>query len=194
MTLHFIPRPRRRTLLRCAAAVLVAGVAGCARLAGPRVITLSEAELAQALQRQFPFDGRLLELVDLHVQAPRLRLLPEAQRLATDLELRVGERLTGGSWHGQLSLTCGLRHEPSDQSVRLVQVQVERLRLVGLPAGLQPVVERIGPLVAEQLLEGLSLYRFTPEDLRRLGDRGYTPGAVNVTPRGVEITLRPEAR
>jgi hypothetical protein len=87
-----------------------------------------------------------------------------------------------------------LRHEPSDQSVRLAQVRVEKLRLDGLPAGLQPVVERIGPLVAEQLLEGLSLYRFTPEDLRRLGDRGYAPGAVNVTPRGVEVTLRPAAR
>ncbi len=197
MTIDSTGRRERRTLLRfgCAACVAAAAwTAGCAGLGGPRVITLSEADLARALDRQFPFEGRLLELIDLHVQAPRLRLLPEANRIATDLEVSIGERVLHGGYRGELSLDYGLRYEPSDQSVRLSQVRVQRLRFGNLPAGLQAVVDRIGPLVAEQLLQDLSIYRFTAEDLHAARGRGYEPGAVDVTPRGVEITLSPRPR
>ncbi len=187
----------RRAFLRLGGAAGIAAAAwsaGCAGLGGPRVITLGEADLARALARQFPFEGRLLELIDLRVQTPRLRLLPETNRIATDLDVAIGERLLRGGYCGELSLDFGLRYEPSDQSVRLSQVRVQRLSLGSLPAGLQPVLDRIGPLVAEQLLQDLSIHRFTPEELGAVRGRGYEPGEVNVTRRGVEITLLPAPR
>ena len=194
MTIEPAARQRRRFLLRLGGVACAALAAGCAGLGGPRVITLSEADLARALARQFPFEGRVLQLVDLRVHTPRLRLLPETNRLATDLQVSLGERLLRGGYRGALSLDYGLRYEPSDQSVRLAQVRVQHLRFEGLPSALQPVIDGIGPLVAEQLLQDLSIYRFTPEDLDAVRGRGYEPGEVNVTRRGVEITLLPALR
>ncbi len=172
----------------CAAALL----AGCAGLAGPRTVTVSEAELQQALQRQFPFDGRLLELIDLRIASPRLRLLPASNRLATELELRIGERLLSGGYRGSLSLDHGLRYDELDQSVRLADVRVQRLRVDALPAGLQTALDRVGPVLAEQLLEGLSIYRLSADDAQKLRASGYRAQGLRVTSRGVEITLAPE--
>ena len=43
--------------------------------------------------------------------------------------------------------------------------------------------------MAERLLEGATLYRFKPEDLRTAQGLGVKPAAVTVTSRGVEVTL-----
>ena len=67
-------------------------------------------------------------------------------------------------------------------------------RRPGLPGAIAGVAGGLGPLVAEQLLQDLSIYRFTPDDLSAARGQGYEPGAVDVTPRGVEITLLPSAR
>jgi hypothetical protein len=68
---------------------------------------------------------------------------------------------------------------------------VQRLQFDGASAPLQLLLDRLGGLLAEQLLRDALIYRFTPEDLERAGRRGYRPGAVAVTARGVEITLAP---
>ena len=49
--------------------------------------------------------------------------------------------------------------------------------------------DRIAAFVAERLLEGATLYRFKPEDLRTAQGLGVKPAAVTVTSRGVEVTL-----
>ena len=49
--------------------------------------------------------------------------------------------------------------------------------------------DRIAAFVAERLLEGVTLYRFKPEDLRTAQGLGVKPAAVTVTSRGVEVTL-----
>jgi hypothetical protein len=46
-----------------------------------------------------------------------------------------------------------------------------------------------GGLVAENLLQNTVLHTFRPEDLEK--SRGWTPGEIRVTPRGVRITLVP---
>ena len=56
---------------------------------------------------------------------------------------------------------------------------------------LQPLVDRLGSVLAEQVLKDAVVYRFRPEDLARGSARQVQPGAVTVTARGVEITLVP---
>ena len=182
---------RRRAALIVITAAASVGLSGCADLAAPRSITLDEAALQTFIAKRFPFDRRMLEVLDVKVDTPRVRLLPESNRIATDFSLAATDRLFGRSAAGQLALESALRYDETERAVRLAQVRVTRLQLDGAPANVQTTVGRFGAILAEQVLEGLPVYRFKPEDLERAQRRGLQPGAVTVTPRGVEITLVP---
>jgi hypothetical protein len=185
-------RPRRRWAGAVAFATFAAlAVTGCAQLAGPRTVTLSEADLARMIEKQFPFDRRFLEVFDVRVSAPRLKLLPETNRLGTALEVQTSDRLFGKSYRGRIDMDYALRYDEAEQAVRLTQVKVGKLEIDGASGQLQSAIERLGPLLAEQVLKDLPIHRFKPEDLRNAQGLGYKPGAVTVTSRGVEITLTP---
>ena len=173
---------------RLAAAGLVAlALAACAGLGGPRVITFTEADIAKALARQVPVERRLLEVFDVRVGVPSVKLLPETNRLASELDLAVGDRLGGRNWRAHMALDYTLRYDEADAAIHLSQVRVQQLQTdTNAP---QAPADRIAAFVAETLLENAVLYRFKPEDLRTAQGLGVKPGAVTVTSRGVEVTL-----
>jgi hypothetical protein len=123
--------------------------AGCAGLFGPRTVEVSRVQLEELLGRRFPLTRRVLEIFDVTVSAPRLRLLPEANRGATDFDLGSTDRLLRAQHRGALALSFGLRFEASDNTLRATQLKVERLQIDGAPAPLQRQLERLGTLLAE---------------------------------------------
>ncbi|MEK8052173.1 hypothetical protein AACH10_18115 [Ideonella sp. DXS22W] len=213
MSLH-----RRQLLRRSAALALpvlpslpLAWLAGCATVGSPTVITLGETELGVLVNRAFPLQRRLYELLDVTLSAPALRLQPERNRLAVALDIAAQERLFSKAAKGRLAFDGALRYEPGDASVRLQQVRVSQFSLEGgaaipgavaaaLPPAAAPapgagasapasVGQRLGQSLAERMLENLSIYKISPERLASLRQLGLQPGAVTVTARGVEITL-----
>ena len=81
-----IRSPNRRQRLQSALTGATGlGLFGCIAWTRPRVITLREAELVDRLARLFPLTDRVLEVLevlDLQLGAPRLRLLPESNHPA----------------------------------------------------------------------------------------------------------------
>ena len=65
--------------------LFVAGLAGCASVPGPRTFTLSEADLTRQITNQFPLERSLLGALNVKVEAPRVKLLPESNRIGTEL-------------------------------------------------------------------------------------------------------------
>jgi len=185
-----------KRLRRAALLALALGLAGCAALGpGPRVVEISEARLAARIAREFPRQARYLELFDIALEVPRLRLLPEENRIATQLPYRLGGPLTGGrQYEGLLQLSYGLRYEPADQSVRLAEVRVDAFEVAGLPPSLQRRVGGLGGLLAEGLLQDFAIHRLRPEDLEQAGRRGLQPGALRVVPGAVQLELVPVER
>ena len=112
-----------------ASGLLTGLLVGCAGLGGPTVITLSEAEIAALIQRSFPLTRRVLEVFDVQLQAPQLRLLPEQNRLSADLTLSTQDRLFGRTARGQLLFDSALRYDARDATVRLTQVRVQQVTL-----------------------------------------------------------------
>lgn len=187
---------RRRNVLcaTVATAALMSGLAGCvSNPLAPKSINLSERELAAMVEREFPLDRKLLEVLDIHISAPRLKLLPERNKLALDLDLNGADRLFGKTFKGRLAFESGLRFEPTDRSLRLTQVQVNELSLdSGGPA--QVVAQRLGAALAEKVLEGYAVHRLNEDRSALLQKHGLQPGAVRVTGAGLELALEPLRR
>lgn len=171
-------------------------LSGCAALRpGPKTISVSEAQLAELLARQFPFNNRYLEIFDVVLSAPQLRLLPESNRLATNLSYSIGGPVLGvRKFTGNINLSYGLRFEPSDQTVRLSGVRVEQFQVPGVPAMFQNQANRLGAVLAENLLHDFPLHRLKDEDLKAAQGWGYKPGAFRVVPGGLQLQLDPIER
>ena len=167
-------------------------LSACAGLApGQRSIDIPQRQLLDGLAKQFPVNARYLDLLDVRLDRPSLRLMPESNRLGTALTLSASERLFRSTLGGTVDITYGLRIEPADNTIRLADVRVERLDIAGLPAQLRDQTQRLGPFLAQRLLENVAVYTFKPEDLARARRWGYVPGEVRVVPSGLQITLNP---
>ena len=181
---------------RAAAGALVASsvlaLLGCAAV--PRSITLSEAELQAQLARRFPLQRSVLDSLELQLSDPVLRLDAPANRLAIELTLQGSERRSGRSLQARIALDYGLRWEPSDGSVRLVQPRVRSLQFSDAALGSArraELLQRMGITLAERLLDDLVLYRVPDQRLRALRAAGLQPGELKVTPAGLQITIEP---
>jgi len=186
--------PCRRAALAACLGFAALWLAGCAALLGPRTVEIPEVRLQQLLARQFPLRSRVLELFDINVAAPRLTLLPETNRVSTEFDLAIGDRLLKTPYQGTLALSYGLRYESSDRTVRLADLRIERaeLREAGALPGVSRQLDRVGSAVAEKLLGDPIVYALTAKDLETVQGRGYQPSDIRVTPRGLTITLIPE--
>jgi hypothetical protein len=84
-----------------------------------------------------------------------------------------------------------LRFEPSDNTLRVTQVKVERLQIDGAPAPLQRQFERLGTLLAEQGLDDQVIHTLRAKDVEAVQGRGYRPSELRVTSHGLRVTLLP---
>jgi hypothetical protein len=177
----------RRLLLVIGGSALLAGCAST-----PRTVEISREQLQADLARRFPMQERYLELLDVRASRPRVQTLPESNRLRVQVALAATDRILRRTLDGELDLSFGLLWEAADASMRMADVRVERLDLSGLPPALQGHGLRLGAFLAERLLEDSVLHRFSAEELARA--RGFAPGEIRVTRRGVAITLLPPVR
>ncbi|MCM5678237.1 hypothetical protein M8A51_01685 [Schlegelella sp. S2-27] len=180
-------------MLRRRAVVLggVAACAGCASLGGLRTVEVSQAQLLDAIARQFPLRLGGPEPFELVAVSPRLRAMPKENRLATEVDLDIGPGIAGRVLSGTVGFSYGLRYEPADHTVRMNSLRVDRLDLGPYGDLLRLRAGSLASLLAEELLEGLVVYALGPEDVRRLDAGGYQPGDIRVTPAGLAITLVP---
>ena len=161
----------------------------------PRTVDVSQVRLQELIARRFPVKKRLFDAIDLTVDSPRVTLQPEANRIAVELSLDAGsDRVVRSKMAGSLLVSEGLRFEPGDNTVRLVDVRVERFAIDGLPGNWQRQLDRLGKPLAKALLDDEVLYALRPKDIASLEGRGVRPADLRVTDTGIAITLRPVDR
>ena len=186
--LHVPRHPLWKTWALLAATL---ALAACAALLGPRTVNVSQAQLQQWIDRQFPLDSRALELFDVTVTAPRLTLRPEADRIAAECDIDVKDRLLRVPQRGTIALSYGVRFEPADNTVRLTDVKLERVAIDGAPSLLQRQLDRFGAQLAALALRDLAFYTLRPKDVEAARGRGYRFSELHVTGTGLAITLLP---
>ena len=175
--------PSRRRLLAASVGALLFG---CANL-DPRHVTLSAGEVQSLVERRFPRQQRVMELLDVNLTNPVVKLVPERNRLATSMDLQASERLSGRALRGSLALDHSLRFEPSDGTVRLANVRVEEMKLELAGTPLSGQAARLGALLAERALDDFVIYRVTEERRQAMARLGVNNADVAVTARGIEL-------
>ncbi len=148
---------------------------------------ISAEQLQQAIIQRFPVRHRVEGLLNFDVQEPRLRLLPEKNRVASDMVVDVAGPALRRSYTGSLALDFELRYEPSDQSIRAHRLQVHSLQLSGLPPRTAELLHAYGPKLAEQALHEVVLHRLRPQDLALADAMGLQPATITVTSQGLLV-------
>ncbi|GAB3482502.1 DUF1439 domain-containing protein [Polaromonas eurypsychrophila] len=156
--------------------------------------TVTSAQLQQAVAEKFPMRYPVGGLLELTLQPPRLRLLPEQNRLGTVMVVDAAGPALSRSGSGNFDVDFALRYEASDQSIRAHQLKVNTLSLSGLPPGPAALLQAYGPALAQQSLLEVVLHKLQPKDLMLADGLGMEPGAITVTARGLMIGFVPKKR
>ena len=191
-------RYRRRAVLRmssvagalCAAALGL--LSGCASLVGTHDVDISESQLGVLMARQFPMERKVMEVIDLNITNPVLTLIPQSNRVGTELDVTAVDRVFGSTALGHVRLDYGLRFQSSDHTIRMTQVRVRELALSSGSSNLHGAAQRIGGLVAENALENLVLYRMKPAQADEMDRLNLVASPITVTPQGLHMSVSPK--
>jgi hypothetical protein len=178
----------RRTLLTAGGrfAVAAAYMAAATARAQPGY-TVSRARLQKAVTGRFPRNYPVGGLFELTVLAPQLRLLPELNRLGTEMVVQAAGAALERAYTGGFDLDFALRYEAADLSIRAHQLRVNWLRLDGLPPGQSALLDAYGPSLASRALQDVVLHQLSPKDLALPHAMGLQPGSIDVTKYGLVI-------
>ncbi len=186
----------QRLLAGAALATLLPPLGACAAggnaVNALRTITLSQAKLNELVATRFPYKRDFSGLADLSLQSPRLRLLPQTNRLGTALDLVVSERLTGSRYTGGMDLDYGLRFDDREGAIRMADVKVNRVDVDQVPPAQRQLLTQYGPRAAETLLSNMVLYRIPEDYLGMARNLGWVVSALKVLPEGLRIELGPQ--
>jgi hypothetical protein len=162
-------------------------VLGISHAAGQPSYKISAEQLQQVIRQRFPVRHQVEGLLNFDVQEPRLRLLPEENRIASEMLVNVAGPALRRSYTGALDLDFELRYESMDQSIRAHRLRVHSLRLSGLPQRTTEMIEAYGPKLAEESLHEVVLHRLRPQDLALADTMGLQPSTITVTSQGLVV-------
>jgi hypothetical protein len=169
---------------------LLAGLAACATLAGPRDIELPLSKLQGGLDRRFPLHQRALELFEIDLSRPQLSMQPESGRVALSLDALVAPPFTRQSWRGNLMLSGRLYIDAARGAVLMAEPRVDRFVVDGVDEARQRQLGKVANLLMASVVNDVPLYHFKPEDLRYAGVQ-FVPTRITATPRGLIVSVEP---
>ena len=153
---------------------------------------VSAAALQAAVAQRFPLRYPVGGLVNLDVQVPQLRLLPDQNRLSAEMAVNAAGPALNRSHSGTLEVEFALRYEASDRTVRAHQLRLARLQFPTLQPGVVVLINTYGPALAEQTLLEVVVHRMRAQDLALPDSMGLQPGSITVTSEGLTIGFEPK--
>lgn len=188
------PATRRRAWLQrsgAAALALAAGVLALPRAWALPRYTVSLEQLHDAVAQKFPRSVPVQGLADLTLQAPRLRLLPDVNRLGATLPVEVAGPALRRAHGGTFDVEFALRYEPSDRTLRAHQIKLGKLDFPSLQPAVNELLNGYGPVLAEQSLREVVLHTLRPQDTALFDGLGLQPGPIQVTAQGLVVSFVP---
>lgn len=193
------PALQRRQLLKRALSAVSATAAGLlasaprAVQAQPRYV-ISAERLQQAVDQRFPLRTGVAGMLQLTVQPPLLRLLPDADRVGCEMVVLASGPVLEAPSSGEFDLDFALRYEPGDRSIRAHRLRVRSLRISGLDVPFAQLLDTLREPLAQRSFGELVLHRLSEQDLALALTMGFEPDTIGVTSQGLVIRFAPTQR
>lgn len=178
----------RRSCLWVLAGSLAVAASGCSGQV-PGSVTVSRQKLQDMVAQRFPKQLPVAGMLQLKLTAPALSLLPERNALNVVLPAELSGPVLKQAYAGQMNVDFALRYEPTDRTLRAHQIKVNALSLDGLAPALSDMLTTYASVLAEQALGQIVLYQLQDKDLALVDSLNIEPGAITVTPQGLNIAL-----
>ena len=152
--------------------------------------TASRDELQTMIAKRFPVAERYAEIFMVGLRDPQLGLDAATNRAALTATLTIASPLLAASpVQGVVSMSSALRYDAATRTLRLDQPKAERLQLQGVEGRDAERLQKVGSVVAQELLQGQVLRSFTADELT-MGRKTYEIGDITVQENGIKVQLK----
>ena len=152
--------------------------------------TASRDELQSQIAKRFPVQKHYAEIFTVSLRDPRLGLDARENRAAITALLTINSPLLRPSTvEGIVTVSSGLKYDAPARALRLDNPQADRIELQGVTGRDAERLQRIGAVVAQELLRDQPLRTFTTEELT-VGRKTYEIGDVTVQDDGITVQLK----
>jgi len=152
--------------------------------------TASRDELQTMIAKRFPVAERYAEIFMVGLRDPQLGLDAATNRAALTATLTIASPLLAASpVQGLVSMSSALRYDAATRTLRLDQPKAERLQLQGVEGRDAERLQKVGSVVAQELLQGQVLRSFTADELT-MGRKTYEIGDITVQENGIKVQLK----
>ena len=169
------------------ATLLALSSLACNTLTAQPRFTVSKDQLQQVIAKRFPLRYPVAGLLDLAVQAPEIRLLPEQNRLNAVMAVEASGVALNRKQAGTFEVEFALRYEVSDRTLRATGLRFKRLNFPGLQPMASDMLNLYGQTLSEKALLEVVIHTLKPQDLGMAEGMGMQPGSITVTERGLVV-------
>jgi hypothetical protein len=173
------------------ALLLAAGVlASCASLVGPRQIEVPLTKLQAGIERRFPLDQRVLQLLDIRLSHPQLTIEADTERIALSMDAELAPPFVKQSWRGSMSVSGRLRIDAARGAIVMLEPRIDRFVIDSADEARQRQFTKVANLLADRLIRDVPVYSFRMDELRYAGVQ-FVPTRIAALPGGLSVTLEP---
>lgn len=169
---------------------ILAMLASCASLVGPRDVDLPLAKLQAGVDKRFPLNRRMLELLDVQLSHPQVSLYPGEERIGISIDAAIVPAFRRTPWRGNLSLSGRLVVDANRNAILISDPRIENFTMDGVDESRQRQLARVAGLLVDEMVRDHPLYTFRPEDLRYAGVQ-FAPTHIRTSERGLSVTIAP---
>jgi hypothetical protein len=167
--------------------LLALSTLACSTLTAQPRFVVSKEQLQQVVAKRFPLRYPVAGLLNLEVQAPDIRLLPEQNRLSAIMAVEASGVALNRKQAGTFEMEFALRYEVSDRTLRATALRFKRLDFPNLQPMASEMLNVYGQTLSEKALLEVVLHTLKPQDLGMADGLGMQPGSITVTERGLVV-------
>ena len=176
-----------RSFTRVTIVLLALSTLACSTLTAQPRFVVSKDQLQQVVGKRFPLRYPVAGLLNLEVQAPEIRLLPEQNRLNATMAVEASGVALNRKQAGTFEVEFALRYEVSDRTLRATALRFKRLSFPGLQPMASDMLNLYGQTLSEKALLEVVLHTLKPQDLGMADGLGMQPDSITVTERGLVV-------
>ena len=168
---------------------VLALLSGCATF-GDRTVNVTEAQIQQKLNEKLAVPIQLLKVFDVNLSNSIVKFDQSTGRMQTTFDTILNSPLLDKSVAGKLSISGKLRFDAATQSIVLDEPQIDQFNVDSADNKQNEMVNKLTKTLGGEMLNGITLYTLKPDDLK-YGGTTYSPKDIQITNKGLQLTLTP---